>query len=200
MSDYSELNRKAQAAIDAIGTLSRARRERKFNDVCTPQVVQALIAENEALAGVLRRFVNGEHEQEENQAERHMYFTEAQSLLALVNGELEGHTIVPDSAIKAIHVERDQLKVERAKLIRENKMLRDCRPVHIKAFYKFPEKLLKIRLASGLTQRQLADLTGLSCPLISNYETGVTRPRMKNVLRLEAALDCSGAFQGEDHD
>ena len=28
MSDYSELERRAQAAIDAIGTLSRARQER----------------------------------------------------------------------------------------------------------------------------------------------------------------------------
>ncbi|MDD0974802.1 hypothetical protein [Pseudomonas fontis] len=47
MTDYTELNRKAQAAIDAIGTLSRARRERAFNDVCTPHLVLALIAENE---------------------------------------------------------------------------------------------------------------------------------------------------------
>ena len=49
MSDYSELERRAQAAIDAIGTLSRARQEREFNDVCTPQVVKALIAENKRL-------------------------------------------------------------------------------------------------------------------------------------------------------
>ena len=81
-----------------------------------PATILALIAENEALAGVLRRFVNGEYEQDENQAERHMYFTEAQSLLALVGGELKGHTIVPDSAIKAIHAERDQLKAEVAGL------------------------------------------------------------------------------------
>lgn len=45
MSDYSELERRAQAAIDAIGTLSRARQEREFNDVCTPQVVKDLIAD-----------------------------------------------------------------------------------------------------------------------------------------------------------
>lgn len=49
MSDYSELERRAQAAIDAIGTLSRARQEREFNDVCTPQVVKDLIAENKRL-------------------------------------------------------------------------------------------------------------------------------------------------------
>ena len=80
--------------------------------VATPSAVLALIAEKDAMAGLLKRFVDGEHEQDENQAERHMYFTEAQSLLALVNGELEAHTIVPDSAIKALNAERDQLKDE----------------------------------------------------------------------------------------
>ena len=82
----------------------------------TPETILALIAEKDAMAGLLKRFVDGEHEQDENQAERHMYFTEAQSLLALVSGELEAHTIVPDSAIKAIHAERDQLRAEIAGL------------------------------------------------------------------------------------
>jgi cell division protein FtsB len=54
MSDYSELERRAQAAIEAIGTLSRARQEREFNDVCTPQVVKALIAENKRLAASVK--------------------------------------------------------------------------------------------------------------------------------------------------
>ncbi|MEX2901333.1 hypothetical protein AB3967_08385 [Pseudomonas rhodesiae] len=54
MSDYSELERRAQAAIDAIGTLSRARQEREFNDVCTPQVVKDLIAENKRLAASVK--------------------------------------------------------------------------------------------------------------------------------------------------
>ena len=94
-------------------------REAKAKFLCavTPAAVLALIAENEALAVLLKRFVDGEHDHEENQAERHMYFTEAQSLLALVDGELEAHTIVPDSAIKAIHAERDQLKAENVALL-----------------------------------------------------------------------------------
>jgi cell division protein FtsB len=96
-----------QAEIDAVTA---------FIGAATPAAVLALIAENDALAGLLKRFVDGEHEQDENQAERHMYFTEAQSILALVNGELEAHTIVPDSAIKAIHAERDQLRAEVAGL------------------------------------------------------------------------------------
>jgi chromosome segregation ATPase len=49
MTDYTELALKAKALIEAIGTLSRARREREFNQVCTPQAVLALIAENERL-------------------------------------------------------------------------------------------------------------------------------------------------------
>ena len=56
MSDYSELERRAQAAIDAIGTLSRARQESEFNDVCTPQVVKALIGENKTLNAQVETF------------------------------------------------------------------------------------------------------------------------------------------------
>jgi FtsZ-binding cell division protein ZapB len=88
----------------------------RFIAAANPAAVLALIAESQAMAGLLKRFVDGEYEQDENQAERHMYFTEAQSLLALMSGELEAHTIVPDSAIKAIHAERDQLKAEIAGL------------------------------------------------------------------------------------
>lgn len=87
-----------------------------FIAAANPSAVLALIAEKDAMAGLLKRFVDGEHEQDENQAERHMYFTEAQSLLALVSGELEAHTIVPESAIKAAHSERDQLRAEVAGL------------------------------------------------------------------------------------
>lgn len=56
MSDYSELERRAQAVIDAIGTLSRARQEREFNDVCTPQVVLAQLAENKTLNAQVETF------------------------------------------------------------------------------------------------------------------------------------------------
>jgi len=61
MSDYSELERRAQAAIDAIGTLSRARQEREFNDVCTPQVVLAQLAENKRLERLALNSVNAEY-------------------------------------------------------------------------------------------------------------------------------------------
>ena len=118
MTDYSELKRAAERIVEVqtsqdvpIGILFD-----EFEALASPEAVLALIAENDALGGLLRRFVDGEHEQGENQAERHMYFTEAQSILALVNGELEAHTIVPDSAIKAIHAERDQLRAEVAGL------------------------------------------------------------------------------------
>ena len=119
MADHSELKKSAKRVIDieALGGDEPVGEAwDQFESAATPSVVLALIAENEALAGLLKRFVDGEHEQGENQAERHMYFTEAQSLLALVSGELEAHTIVPDSAIKAIHVERDQFRAENAGL------------------------------------------------------------------------------------
>lgn len=119
MTDYSELKRLAEDAIKAQGGdnwIAAGMLFQLFYGSCDPAKILALIAESDALAGLLKRFVDGEHEQDENQAERHMYFTEAQSLLALVSGELEAHTIVPDSAIKAIHAERDQLKAEVAGL------------------------------------------------------------------------------------
>lgn len=116
MSDYTDLQKAAEcAAQDTIKFADEEEEMRalqQFHEDVDPETVLALIAENQAMAGLLQRFVDGEHEHEENQAERHMYFTEAQSLLALMNGELEAHTIVPDSAIKAIHAERDQLKAE----------------------------------------------------------------------------------------
>ncbi len=43
---------------------------------------RALLAERNSLAYLLKRFVDGEHDQDENQAERHMYHDEAQTLLA----------------------------------------------------------------------------------------------------------------------
>jgi len=55
------LERRAQAAIDAIGTLSRARQEREFNDVCTPQVVLAQLAENKRLERLALNSVNAEY-------------------------------------------------------------------------------------------------------------------------------------------
>ena len=55
------MERRAQAAIDAIGTLSRARQEREFNDVCTPQVVLAQLAENKRLERLALNSVNAEY-------------------------------------------------------------------------------------------------------------------------------------------
>lgn len=68
-----------------------------------------LLVERQALAGLLKRFVDGEHDLDENQAERHMYHDEAQTLLAFLGGDLPGHTLVPDAALRAQH---DQLKTK----------------------------------------------------------------------------------------
>ena len=124
MTDYTALKLAADAVSSAdewyssktISAFPEYENDADFVIAASPAAVRALIAENDAMSGLLKRFVDGEYEQDENQAERHMYFTEAQSLLALVDGELEGHTIVQDSAIKAIHAERDQLRAEIAGL------------------------------------------------------------------------------------
>ena len=69
-----------------------------------------LLVERNSLAFLLKRFVDGEHDQDENQAERHMYHDEAQTLLAYLGGELHGHTLVPDEALRTIKSERDVLR------------------------------------------------------------------------------------------
>lgn len=134
MTDYTDLQKAAEyAAQDTIKFADEAEEMRalqQFHEEVEPQTVLALIAEKDAMVGLLKRFVDGEHDQNENQSERHMYFTEAQSLLALVSGELEAHTIFPDSAIKAIHAERDQLKAENETLRRERDARHPFKPFH----------------------------------------------------------------------
>ncbi|WP_314388638.1 hypothetical protein [Pseudomonas brenneri] len=68
-----------------------------------------LLVERQALAFLLKRFVDGEHDQDENQAERHMYHDEAQTLLAYLGGNLQGHTLVPDEALRTQHEQIQKL-------------------------------------------------------------------------------------------
>lgn len=70
-------------------------------------VLRALLAERNSLAFLLKRFVNGEHDQDENQAERHMYYTEAQNLLAYLGGDLQGHSLVPDACLQAMSADAE---------------------------------------------------------------------------------------------
>jgi uncharacterized protein len=48
-------------------------------------------------------------------------------------------------------------------------------------------EVAEIRKAAGLTQRQLADLSGVAQSNIASYETGLRRPSAKMVARLAAA-------------
>lgn len=74
----------------------------------TASAFRSLLAERNSLAFLLKRFVDGEHDQEENQAERHMYHDEAQAVLLYLGGEVHGHTLVPDEALRVLTVERDK--------------------------------------------------------------------------------------------
>lgn len=56
---------------------------------------------------------------------------------------------------------------------------------------KFNERLKKMREEKGLTQVQLADLSGISSRMIQKYECGVSRPRYDAAEKLANALNTS---------
>lgn len=73
----------------------------------TASALRSLLAERNSLAFLLKRFVDGEHDQDENQSERHMYHDEAEALLAYLGGEVQGHTLVPNDALRT---QREQIQ------------------------------------------------------------------------------------------
>lgn len=52
-------------------------------------------------------------------------------------------------------------------------------------------KIKFIRLKKRMTQEQLAEITGLSCPHISNVETGNTKVSLVSLVKIANALGCS---------
>ena len=55
----------------------------------------------------------------------------------------------------------------------------------------FSEKLKKLRINSGLTQAQLAQLLNLSHQAVSKYETGNVYPDVENIVRLSGIFGVS---------
>lgn len=55
----------------------------------------------------------------------------------------------------------------------------------------FAERLLRIRMDKGLTQRELARVTSISQRMIAHYETNIQTPSAEIVMRLAKALDIS---------
>jgi vacuolar-type H+-ATPase subunit I/STV1 len=83
------------------------------------QNIEAVLAENanlrtesEALSSLLRRFVENEHNPDEDQNERHWYHSEAETLLAKISGEYRDYVLVPEETLQKIVSERDQLRAE----------------------------------------------------------------------------------------
>lgn len=62
----------------------------------------------------------------------------------------------------------------------------------------FADKLAHLRAAKGLTQRELAAKVGIAWSMISKYESGKSKPRLKVLLSLEDALGCPGELTGRD--
>lgn len=51
-------------------------------------------------------------------------------------------------------------------------------------------KIKELRRKVGLTQEQLAEMTGISATTISKYETGAIYPTLENLWKLSDALNC----------
>lgn len=51
--------------------------------------------------------------------------------------------------------------------------------------------LKKLRIRLGLSQSDLARLSGIASSVISNYECGEREPGLKNLRKLRKALDCT---------
>lgn len=147
MADWSELKRLAEAAQPTFGSFDPSEDEFDFMSAITPDVILALIAENEqlredhdkqwrlaqsgiqnieavlaenaklraeseAMASLLRRFVENEHNPSEDQNERHWYHGEAETLLAKISGKHRDYALVPEESLQRMVSERDQLRVE----------------------------------------------------------------------------------------
>lgn len=56
-------------------------------------------------------------------------------------------------------------------------------------FVDFAERLVWFRAGKGMTQRELSELSGVSLPQITRYETGKSTPRLGAVLKIAAALE-----------
>ena len=57
-------------------------------------------------------------------------------------------------------------------------------------FAAIAEKVAERRLASGLSQRELAELVGTTQSAIARLERGGRPPRIDTLLRISEALDC----------
>lgn len=65
----------------------------------------------------------------------------------------------------------------------------------------FSERLKKLRAERGITQKQLAEETGIGYGTIINYENQQREPNSKNMARLEQYFNVSGAYlRGETDD
>jgi hypothetical protein len=84
----------------------------------TASAFRSLLAERNALAFLLKRFVDGEHDQDENQAERHIYHGEAEAFLAYLGGDVQGHTLIPDEILRTEQEKKKALTAENEKLFK----------------------------------------------------------------------------------
>jgi transcriptional regulator with XRE-family HTH domain len=62
-------------------------------------------------------------------------------------------------------------------------------------FARIAEQVIEQRQARGLSQRELAELTGTTQSAIARLESGGRPPRIDTLLRIANALDCALAIE-----
>jgi ribosome-binding protein aMBF1 (putative translation factor) len=77
---------------------------------------------------------------------------------------------------------------------------RIARAEHGWFFAQIAEQVAQRRLALGLSQKELAHLTGTTQSAIARLERGGRPPRIDTLLRIAEALDCELAVQLEPKD
>lgn len=55
----------------------------------------------------------------------------------------------------------------------------------------FPQALVQLRRAKGMSQQALADATGIHVTQIKRYEGGSAQPSMEGLKKMALALDCA---------
>lgn len=56
--------------------------------------------------------------------------------------------------------------------------------------YQIVADIIELRRSRGISQHELANMTGIKQPVIARMEKGTTNPRLDTVIKIVEALNC----------